>query len=134
MLKLALTVASVLALAASSAVAQPGNAADPIVIRMKPGTDSVRLVGVLRPGVACCTYAFKARAGQTLIWSLTGAATRQVIGYPDGRMDGPGLPNPLPLPASGAYSFAVSPDLMADGAYGRFVLKIRIPPLKNPHP
>ena len=130
MLKRLLTVAAVLALSASSAAAQPGNAADPIYIKMKPGTDRVRIVGVLRPNVACCTYVFKARAGQEMIWSITGASTRQVIGYPDGHGDGPGLPSPLPLPASGAYSFAVSPDLMAEGAYGRFVLKIRIPPVK----
>jgi hypothetical protein len=134
MLKLTLTASVVLALAASSVAAQPGNAADPIVIKMKRGSDSVRIVGVLRPETACCTYVFKARAGQTLFWSVSGASTRQVIGYPDGQMDGPGLPSPLPLPATGAYSFAVSPDLMAEGAYGRFVLKLRIPPLKSPHP
>ncbi|HEY3889811.1 MAG TPA: hypothetical protein VGL73_14625 [Caulobacteraceae bacterium] len=133
MLKLTLAVTAALALAATGVAAQPGNAADPIVIRMKPGTDSVRLTGVLRQNVACCTYVFKARAGQEMIWSITGAVTRQVVGYPDGHVDGPGIPSPLPLPASGAYSFAVSPDLMADGAFGRYVLKIRIPPLRSPH-
>ena len=48
MLKRVLAVAAVLALAASSAAAQAGNAANPIVIKMKRGTDSVRLIGVLR--------------------------------------------------------------------------------------
>jgi len=129
-LKRVLAIAAVLALAASSAAAQAGNAANPIVIKMKRGTDSVRLVGVLRQNVACCTYAFKASAGQQLFWSINGPATRQTIGYPDGHVDGPGLPSPLPLPASGLYSFSVSPDLMAEGAFGRYVLKIRIPPLK----
>ena len=129
MLKRVLALSAVLALAASAATAQPGNAADPIVIKMKRGTDSVRLVGVMRQNSSCCTYAFKASAGQQMYWSITGAVTRQVIGYPDGHVDGPGLPNPLPLPASGLYIFSVSPDLMADGAFGRYVLKIRIPPL-----
>ena len=127
MLKLTLA-AAVLALAATAASAQPGSAAHPIVIKMKRGTDSVTLTGVLRQNVDCCTYAFKAAAGQRMIWSISGAATRQVVGYPDGHVDGPGIPSPLPLPASGAYSFAVSPDLMADGAFGRYVLKVRIPP------
>jgi hypothetical protein len=132
MLKRVIAAAAVLTLAASAAEAQPGNAADPIVIKMKRGTDSVRLTGVLRQNSACCTYAFKASAGQQMYWSITGAVTRQVIGYPDGHVDGPGLPNPLPLPASGLYSFSVSPDLMANGAFGRYVLKIRIPPLARP--
>ena len=124
-----LATAAVLALVATVASAQPGSKAHPIVIKMKRGTDSVRLTGVLRQNGACCTYAFKANAGQKMFWSITGPATRQTIGYPDGHVDGPGLPNPLPLPVSGLYSFSVSPDLMADGAFGRYVLKIRIPPL-----
>jgi hypothetical protein len=133
MLKHILTAAAaVLVLAASGASAQPGSAAHPIVIKMKRGTDSVRLTGVMRQNVDCCTYVFKASAGQEMIWSITGAVTRQVVGYPDGHVDGPGIPSPLPLPSGGAYSFAVSPDLMADGAFGPYVLKIRIPPL--PHP
>jgi hypothetical protein len=130
MLKLALVATAVLALAATAASAQPGSAAHPIVIKMKRGTDSVRLTGVMRQNVDCCTYAFKASAGQEMIWSISGAVTRQVVTYPDGHVDGPGIPSPLPLPASGAYSFSVSPDLMADGAFGPYVLKIRIPPIK----
>lgn len=129
MLTRVIAASAALALLASAAAAQSGNAAEPITVKMKRGTDSVRIVGVLRPEIACCTYAFKAAAGQKLYWSVTGASTRQVIGYPDGSVDGPGLPNPVPLPATGAYSFSVTPDLMAEGAYGRFVLKIRIPPL-----
>jgi hypothetical protein len=130
MLKFATVAMAVLALTASSAAAQPGNAANPIYIKMKRGTDSVRITGDLRQNVACCTYVFKAAAGQRLIWSIDGPASRQTITYPDGHTDGPGLPNPIPLPQSGAYVFAVSPDLMAEGAFGHFVLKIRVPPLK----
>jgi hypothetical protein len=130
MLKLVFASATALALIASGAAAQSGNAAMPIPIHMKRGTDSVTIRGVLRQNTACCTYVFEASAGQRLIWSVTGATARETIGYPGGQMDGPGLPNPLPLPASGSYVFSVSPDLMADGAFGPFVLKMRIPPLK----
>jgi hypothetical protein len=125
-----LAAAMVLALAATAASAQPGSAAHPIVIKMKRGTDSVRLTGVMRQNVDCCTYVFKASGGQEMIWSINGAVTRQVVTYPDGHVDGPGIPSPLPLPASGAYSFSVSPDLMAEGAFGPYVLRIRIPPLR----
>ena len=119
----------VLALAAGQAVAAaPGPVNHPIVVRMKRGSDSVRLAGVLRQNRDCCSYRFKARAGQTLNWSVSGPAIRVTMTYPDGRIDGPGLPAAIPLPADGAYVFRVSPNLMADGAFGRFVMKFRIPP------
>ena len=124
----AFALAAMLALADSAALAQIGNAAMPIPLKMKRGTDSLTVRGVLRQGVACCSYVFGARAGQRLYWSERGAAARLTIAYPDGHMDGPGPPNPLPLPASGRYVLAVSPDLMADGAFGPFVLRLRIPP------
>ena len=118
-----------LAMASGAAQAAPaGSASHPIVVKMARGSDSARLAGVLRRGRDCCAYVFKARAGQRLIWRISGPATRQVITYPDGHTDGPGLPNPLPLPADGAYRFSVRPNLMADGAYGRFVLWLKIPP------
>ena len=122
--------AAVLAVVAVGAAAQVGNPAMPIYLKMKRGSDSLTVRGVLKQDVACCTYVFKAHAGQKLYWRETGAAVRLTIGYPDGRMEGPGLGNPLPLPASGAYTLAVSPDTMADGAYGRFTLELRIPPAR----
>lgn len=119
----------VLALTAGQAVAAAlGSEANPIVVRMKRGSDSVRLTGVLRQNRDCCSYRLKARAGQTLNWRVIGPAIRVTMTYPDGHIDGPGLPPAIPLPADGAYVFRVSPNLMADGAYGRFVLRLKIPP------
>ena len=117
-----------LALGAAPALAQIGNPAMPIEIKMKHGSDRVTVRGVLVQNGACCTYVFKARAGQKLYWGESGAVARMVITYPDGNADGPGLPNPQPLPQSGVYTLAISPDLMADGAFGPYVLKLRIPP------
>jgi hypothetical protein len=114
------------ALIADPAAAQVGNAAIPL--KMKRGTDSLTVHGVLKQNVACCSYVFAARAGQQLHWRISGPAVRMTISYPDGHTDGPGIPNPLPLPASGHYVLGVTPDLMADGAFGRFTLTIRIPP------
>lgn len=107
--------------------AAPGSQANPIAVRMRRGADSVRLAGVLRQNRDCCSYRFKARAGQTLNWTVMGPAIRVTMTYPDGHTDGPGLPAAIPLPADGAYVFRVSPNLMADGAFGRFVLRLRIP-------
>ena len=112
--------AAALALCAAPALAQIGNPAMPIEIKMKPGTDRVTVRGVLVQNGACCTYVFKG--------SESGAVVRMVITHPDGNADGPGLPNPQPLPRSGVYTLAISPDLMADGAFGPYVLKLRIPP------
>lgn len=116
------------ALAAAPVAAQPGSTHDPIVVRMKRGRDHVRLTGVLREARDCCSYRFKARGGQTLRWRVSGPAIRVVLTYPDGTTDGPGLPAAIPLPKDGAYVLRVAPNLMADGAYGRFVLDLTIPP------
>jgi hypothetical protein len=124
--------AAALTMAAAPALAQVGSAAMPIVLKMERGTDAVVVHGRLRQNAvdACCTYVFKAHAGQKLYWTERGAAVRMVITYPDGTSDGPGLPNPLPLPADGAYTLAVSPDLMADGGFGPFTMTLRIPPAR----
>jgi hypothetical protein len=115
---------------ASTVAARPGDAAHPIVLKMQRGTDSVAVRGVLRQNVDCCAYTFKAHAGQTLHWTETGATARMGIAYPDGDGINPGLPNPVPLPQTGAYVLTVSPDLMAEGAFGRFTLTMRIPPAR----
>ncbi len=118
-------------LAAAPALAQPGSANQPIVVHMKRGTDRIRLTGVLRQGRDCCAYAIGARAGQTLNWTLTGPATRQTITDPSGSTNGPGIPQSIPLSADGTYIFTVRPNLMADGAFGHYVLTITIAPLKR---
>jgi hypothetical protein len=115
---------------ASAAAARPGDAAHPIVLKMQRGTDSVTVRGMLRQNVDCCAYTFKAHAGQVLHWTESGAAARMGIAYPDGDGINPGLPNPVPLPQKGAYVLTLSPDLMAEGAFGRFTLKLRIPPAR----
>jgi hypothetical protein len=115
-------------LGATAVGAQADPGMHPIPIHMRPGSDKVRLVGVLRQNSDCCAYVFKAHAGQTLHWKLTGPIVRIVMTYPDGHSDGPGVPKDVPLPTDGAYVFRVSGDTMADHAFGRFVLTLRIPP------
>ena len=120
--------AAFLALSASAAVAAPGSASDPIELKMQVRTDIITVHGVLRQNLDCCTYTFKAAAGQKLYYTVTGAVTRLVITSPNGDSDGPNFENPKTLPATGAYTLSVSPDTMADGAFGPFTMTLRIPP------
>jgi hypothetical protein len=120
-------IAALVCLLPGSALAHTGSAQDPIVVRMKRGTDTVTLTGDLKQNRDCCAYRFTARAGQSLVWSLKGPAVRATMVYPDGHMDGP-LVGAIALPADGAYVFAVRPNLMADGAFGHFVLTLKIQP------
>ncbi len=125
--------AGVLALSASVASAQPGSDKQPIVVHMRAGSDAAILKGVLRNGADCCTYVFKAHAGQTLHWKFSrGPTVRILLTYPDGHTDNytgePGGSGEAVLPAEGAYVFALSGDTNADNAFGRYVLTLRIPP------
>ncbi len=131
-MKIALVAAAMLTVASTAAGARPGDTAHPIMLKMKRGTDSVTVRGVLRQSVDCCAYTFKAHAGQTLHWTEAGATARMGIAYPDGDGINPGLPNPVTLPQTGRYVLTVSPNLMADGAFGRFTLTVRIPPARQP--
>ena len=108
------------------AEAATGSGGDPIVVHMRRGTDRIRLRGVLKESVDCCTYKFDARKGQHLTAGVSGAATRLTITYPNGDGDGPGLPSNMEVPETGTYLLSVSPNLMADGAYGRFTLYLAI--------
>jgi hypothetical protein len=85
----------------------------PIEVHIARGANTVVLAG-------------RARAGQRLYWRLEGAALRTVLKYPNGDVDGPGVPNGIQLPTSGRYVFDVHPNLMADGAYGWFRLTLTI--------
>jgi hypothetical protein len=128
MLKTTLVTAAIIALAAGAAAARPGDDKHPIALHMALGTDAITVRGVLSQRYDCCSYTFKAHAGQTLHWTLTGPATRMGIYYPDGDGINPGLPDPTPLPQTGTYLLQVQPDTMADGAFGPFTLTVRIPP------
>jgi len=117
---------AVVAVGPAEAACIAGAAECPIVVRMAPGSDTVTLAGTLAQNRDCCAYALRVRAGQVMTWRVTGPAIRTTIAYPDGEADGPGLPAAIRLPESGVYVFAVRPNLMADGAFGRFVLTITI--------
>jgi hypothetical protein len=113
-------------MSAVPAAAQDDDDAHCTTIHMQRGTDRIVLQGRLTQERASYCYRFKARAGQVLKWSLSGPATRLVIGYPDGNGDGPGIPERIELTQTGAYTFTVGANLMADGAFGHFRLTMVI--------
>ena len=76
-----------------------------------------------QPGIS---YVFAGRAGETLRLKFSGPAARLVLTWPDGRLDGRGLPAELLLGAKGNYALRVSGDTMADNAYGEFQLELRL--------
>jgi hypothetical protein len=127
MWKTGLIAVGVLALG-SAASATPGDNDHPIELKMQRASDSIVIHGVMSQNIECCSYTFKAHAGQRLHWSETGAVARIGLAYPNGGGIAQGLPNPVDLPQDGAYVFTLSPDQMAEGAYGPFTLKLRIPP------
>ena len=74
----------------------------------------------------CCAYALDARAGQILTWRFEGPNERATITYPDGEVDGPGIPASIPLTQTGTHILSVRPNLMAGDGYGPFRLTITI--------
>jgi hypothetical protein len=128
MLKTTLIAAAIVVATAGAAAARPGDNEHPILLHMARGTDRITIHGVLSQGYECCTYSFKAHAGQTFYFTETGAAARMGLQYPNGDGINPGLPSPTPLPQDGTYILSVEPDLMAEGAFGPFTVKLRIPP------
>lgn len=82
----ALLAAVVVGVAHAADEAQP---AQPIVLKMQPGTDSITVQGVLQQNVDCCTYVFDARAGQQLYWTESGGVVRMVLTAPNGDVAGP---------------------------------------------
>lgn len=119
---------SALTLAVTSAASARCNGSSdcPIEIHMARGTDTIVLTGDTSKNPDCCDYVFRARAGQKLFYWIDGANLRTVIVYPNGDADGPGLPNPIPLPQSGRYRFGVHAHQMAEGGYGPFRLTLTI--------
>ena len=114
-----------LATAGTAAGCNAGAEDCPITLRMKPGKDTTTVKGVFRPKEDCCAYAFRARSGQVLTWSLTGPAARVKIRHPDGRIEGP-VSHRIPLSEAGEYVLHASSDPTAGGALGRFAMTIGI--------
>jgi hypothetical protein len=87
---------------------------------------SKTLRGDLTPTEPSYSYRFRALAGQTLAWRFEGPAVRIIITYPDGAVEGPGLPAVVPLPQTGDYTLAIHSNLMAENIYGPFQLTMTI--------
>ena len=123
------------AAALTAAVAIPTQAAPtrhhhpsscPVTTALSVGGGERTFHGDLTQAESHCVYRFHATAGDSLVWSESGAAIRVVITDPSGNADGPGVPSPYPLTKTGEYSFEVGANLMADGGFGPYTLHLQL--------
>jgi hypothetical protein len=98
----------------------------PQTVSLRVNGPQVTRRGNLTQANSHCAYRFHADAGDTLVWSESGAAIRVVITDPAGNADGPGVPNSYPLTKTGEYTFEVGANLMADGGFGPYTLHLRL--------
>jgi hypothetical protein len=112
-----------LSLAAQAAAASP-----PIPLKMALGSDSITVKGVLSAKTDCCTYTFKAAAGQTLYVTETGAG-HVLVAFPNGDAAGP-YPGEWTekLQQTGTYTVEVNSNPKFPPDTGPFTLTLRIPP------
>ncbi len=96
------------------------------VVSLHVGGPAVIEHGRLTDTRSSCTYLFRAHRGEKLQWEVSGAATRQVITGPNGEGEGPGFANPYPITQTGQYELEISANLMAEGAYGKYTLRLRL--------
>jgi len=109
--------------------AQAAAASTPMALKMKPGSDSITVKGVLSEQTDCCVYTFEAAAGQKLEITETGANASLLIHFPSGDTDGP-YPGPYTwtAPATGIYTLEVDPNRKFGHDTGPFTMTLRIPP------
>jgi hypothetical protein len=111
---------------AAQAACVAGSGGCPIRLQFRTGSDRITVSGQLTPKRSRYSYVFMARAGQKLTWTFNGPTVRTLIRYPTGESDGPGLPDVIPLPRTGTYTFTVSSNTMAEGIFGQFQLTFQI--------
>jgi hypothetical protein len=104
----------------------PPAASCPVTVSLHVNGATVTRHGTLTQDNSHCAYRFHADAGDTLVWSESGAAIRVVITDPSGNADGPGVPNSYPLTKTGEYTFEVGANLMADGGFGPYTLHLKL--------
>jgi len=97
---------------------------------MQPGAVSVTESGDLTQSRPTVAFRFEARAGQTVVVHVSGPATKGQLPLSGPISEDAGgdfyQDTPFKLPASGVYTFTVYANMMADGAFGRFMLTLTI--------
>jgi hypothetical protein len=111
---------------AAPAACVAGSDRCPIKLKLYPGSAGITVRERLTPDRSRYSYAFRARAGQKLVWAFSGPSVRTLLRHPTGENDGPGLPDIIALPTSGTYVFTISSNTMAEDIYGPFELTLHI--------
>ncbi|HUN94164.1 MAG TPA: hypothetical protein VMU33_19080 [Burkholderiaceae bacterium] len=101
-------------------------------IALAPATPSARsparYEGLLTPEQPRVSLSFVAPQGAVLHWSYAGPNVRMTLRYPGGDVDGPGLPDLIPLNTSGEHVLTISSNLMAEDIYGSFRIRVWLDP------
>lgn len=120
---------SLLAAATGGTSCLPGSDACPQELHFTPGAGSVMVEGTLSAAHPTHVLRFSARGGQTIQVTETGAMIRGQLllsgPLPPGAED-LYLDAPYQLPATGSYSFTLTANTMAEGAYGPFRATVTI--------
>jgi hypothetical protein len=107
-----------------------GDEACPVVLKMKPGTDSIEATGSVSGEHPNYYFKFDARAGQKATIHIVGGNIKTGPGIPitlpNGGSDAIDEGSPFTLPETGTYILLLHANTMAEGPFGRFRMKLRI--------
>jgi hypothetical protein len=107
-----------------------GEEACPVVLRMAPGTTSIKANGWVSGENPDYYFKFEARAGQKMTIRVVGGNIKTGPGipitFPDGKGDAVDVDTPYRLPATGSYVIQMHANTMSDGPFGRFTMTLTI--------
>jgi hypothetical protein len=135
MMRMALLIVSSIVVVASlgaarAATCRPGQAACPVVLKMKPGASVIKATGSVSGERPNYSFKFVARAGQTLVIHTVGGGLKTGPGIPiagpNGVQDAVDEDTPYKLPATGAYVIDLHANTMSNGPFGRFQITLSI--------
>jgi hypothetical protein len=98
----------------------------PIEINLREDGNGVVVRGRLSHRRMVYSYRFFSKKDRIFTWKFRGPAVRELIAYPDGQVDGPGLPMEIPLKQQGNYVFSVASNTMAEKIFGPFALQLTL--------
>lgn len=115
---------------ASASACTRGQAACPMILKMKLGASEIRATGSVSGERPNYYFKFDARTGQQLTIHTVGGGLKTGPGIPirgpSGAQDAVNEDTPYTLPATGAYVIELHANTMSDGPFGRFQMALTI--------
>lgn len=107
-----------------------GDAACPVVLKMKPGATEIAATGSVSGERPDYYFKFVAKAGQKIVVHTVGGGLKTGPGIPisgpNGMQDAVGEDTPFALPSTGTYVLDLHANTMSDGPFGRFRMTLQI--------